>query len=166
MSEYGVVSCTLPGASYSTGVGPPVPFCQLKLVDAQFGYKEICVKGPSQFLGYVGEPVANATRTDEDGWLLTGTYNYNEIPTLLYCGIVGDLGEMLPDGTLKIIDRASFLGTLKDGSVVSPRQIELHYIRAPEIENIVVAIPRIVKRPVAVICPSQVYIENWAQVNK
>ena len=74
LSEYGVVSCTLPGASYSTGVGPPVPFCQLKLVDAEFGYKEICVKGPSQFLGYLGEPVANITRIDEQGWLMTGIY--------------------------------------------------------------------------------------------
>ena len=73
---------------------------------------------------------------------------------------------MLPNGTLKIIDRATFLGTLKDGSVVSPRQIELHYIRAPEIENIVVTIPKIIKRPVAVICPSQVYLENWALMNK
>ncbi|KAI6652269.1 Long-chain-fatty-acid--CoA ligase 1 isoform X3 [Oopsacas minuta] len=149
MSEYGVISCSLPGSSYSAGVGPPVPFSQVKLMDSQYGYKEICVKGPSQFFGYLGEPANNATRIDDDGWLLTG-----------------DLGEWLPNGTLKIIDKAMFLGSLKNGSVVSPRQIELHYIRAPEIENIAVTIPRIIKRPVGVICPSQVYMELWAQKNK
>ena len=72
MSEYGVISCTLPGSSYSPGVGPPVPFCQLKLSDSDYGYKQICVKGPSQFLGYLGNPQSNSTRMDEEGWLLTG----------------------------------------------------------------------------------------------
>ena len=80
--------------------------------------------------------------------------------------LVGDLGEWLPDGTLKVIDKVAFIGALKGGSMVSPRQIELHYIRAPEIENIAVTIPRMIKRPVAVICPSQVYLELWAKRNK
>jgi len=78
-------------------VGPPVCNAQIKLVDCpDFNYfstdkpyprGEIWVKGPTVSTGYFNLPEKTA-EDFKDGWFATG-----------------DIGEFLPNGVLKIIDR-------------------------------------------------------------
>lgn len=49
---------------------------------------EICIRGHSIFKGYYKNPEKTAEAIDKDGWLHTG-----------------DVGLILPNGALKVIDR-------------------------------------------------------------
>lgn len=65
---------------------------------------EICFKGPSVFKGYFKAPDKNAEAFDEEGWLRSG-----------------DVGMVLPNGAIKIIDRARTSSSyLKEN--ISPRR--------------------------------------------
>ena len=92
------ITLTAPWETTAGHVGGPVPCCEVKLVDVpEMSYTaadapnprgEICVRGPSVFAGYHKAPDLTAEILDADGWLHTG-----------------DVGEWLPGGRLRIIDR-------------------------------------------------------------
>ncbi|CAB4464844.1 unnamed protein product [Rhizophagus irregularis] len=78
--------------------GGPIPCNEIKLVNyEEKGYTvedkpnprgEICVRGPNVMKGYYKRPEQTAQAIDSEGWLHTS-----------------DIGMILPNGTLKIIDR-------------------------------------------------------------
>ncbi|KAK3090796.1 hypothetical protein FSP39_014728 [Pinctada imbricata] len=101
-------------------VGPPLPCCHIKLASvpdmkyyAEDDKGEVCIKGPNVFGGYYRDPEKTKETVDEEGWLHTG-----------------DIGEWLPNGTLKIIDRKKHIFKLAQGEYIAPEKIENVYVRS------------------------------------
>jgi long-chain acyl-CoA synthetase len=76
---------------------------------------EVLVRGPDLFAGYWRDEAATAAAY-RDGWLLTG-----------------DVGERLPDGALRLVDRRKDLLITAGGTNVSPAQIETRLRASPYI---------------------------------
>jgi long-chain acyl-CoA synthetase len=83
-------------------VGPPMPGCEVKIVDDG----EIMVRSAMMFSGYHKQP-DQSVEMFRDGWLATG-----------------DLGEMDADGFLKITGRKKELIVTSTGKKVAPMLIE------------------------------------------
>jgi long-chain acyl-CoA synthetase len=97
-------------------VGPPLPGVEVKV--AEDG--EIMVKSPGNMLGYYRNPDATA-QTLRDGWVMTG-----------------DIGDLDPDGFLRITDRKKELIKTSVGKYVAPQPVETNLQQAPEIERALV----------------------------
>lgn len=137
-------------------VGPPVPCNIIKLVDveekeyyAKNGQGEICLKGPNVFKGYLHDPKKTAETIDEDDWLHTG-----------------DIGEWLPNGTLKIIDRKKNIFKLSQGEYIAPEKIQNVYLRSPFVAQAFVIGNSFKSFLVAIIVPDAEVIEAWAKKNE
>jgi len=122
----GPVTLNVPGDPHPDQVGPPLPCNNVKLVDipdmeywTSRGQGEVCVMGANVFQGYFRDPERTSTMIDSDGWLHTG-----------------DVGEWLPNGTLKIIDHKKLIFKLSRGEYVAPDKVEQIYKRSPYIEQV------------------------------
>ncbi|HMA47507.1 MAG TPA: AMP-binding protein, partial [Frankiaceae bacterium] len=85
-------------------VGHPMPGAQVRL--AQDG--EICLRGPGVMRGYHNLPAQTAEVFEPEGWLRTG-----------------DVGEIDPEGFLRITDRKKELIKTSGGKYVAPQAIEV-----------------------------------------
>lgn len=74
---------------------------------------EICIRGHSVFAGYYKDDEKTAETFDAEGWLHSG-----------------DVGVILPNGSLRVVDRKKNIFKLSQGEYVSPEKIENTYIRA------------------------------------
>lgn len=93
----GPATATHPDDHTSGHVGGPVPSLKLRLKDQkEMNYLstdtpprgEIQFYGPTLFTGYFNNPEKNKEAFYKDGWFTTG-----------------DIGEILPNGAIRIIDR-------------------------------------------------------------
>jgi long-chain acyl-CoA synthetase len=84
-------------------VGRPLPGVELTLTDEG----EILLRGATCTHGYLNRPDADAGLIDADGWLHTG-----------------DIGELDPDGFLKIVDRKKEIIITAGGENIAPSMIE------------------------------------------
>jgi long-chain acyl-CoA synthetase len=104
------------GIKFGT-VGPILRGVQVKI--AEDG--EICCKGPNVMLGYYKEPALTAESIDAEGWFHTG-----------------DLGQIEPEGHLKITGRKKELFKTSFGKYISPQPIEDTFKESLFIDQIVV----------------------------
>lgn len=104
--------------------GGPSSTCEFKLIDEpDMNYLtdrkdpnlnpqgEICIRGKAWFSGYYKNEALTKQYLSEDGWYR-----------------MGDIGEILPNGALKIIDRKRALVKLMSGGLfISPERVEQCY---------------------------------------
>ncbi len=118
MTECAGISVIPDGDSIRVGqVGKPIPGIVMKLS----GDGEIMLKGDSVFKGYYRLPEQTAEALTADGWLLTG-----------------DVGEMSPEGQLKIVDRKKDLIINAYGKNIAPSEIENKLKFSPYVKEAVI----------------------------
>ena len=144
MTEMSGISC-MPsdGEIRIGGVGKPVPGVELAFADDG----EILQRGDLVFAGYYGNPAATQGAI-VDGWLHTG-----------------DVGEIDPDGNLRITDRKKDIIITAGGKNIAPSEIENSLKFSPFIKEAIV----IGDRRKFLSCLIQIEEENvghWAQNNR
>ncbi|KAK7259176.1 hypothetical protein RIF29_24776 [Crotalaria pallida] len=137
-------------------VGPISVFNELQLEEVpEMGYNplgdpprgEICVRGKTIFTRYYKNPELTREAI-RDGWFHTG-----------------DIGELHPNGVLKIIDRKKNLIKLSQGEYIALEHLENVYGITPILEDIWVYGNSFKSALVAVIVPNRKIIEKWAYSN-
>ncbi len=119
LTESSAASFVNPGEAYRTGtVGKPLPGTEVRI--AEDG--EILLRGPGIMQGYHKLPEKTAEVLESDGWFHTG-----------------DIGELSPDGYLRITDRKKDLIKTSGGKYIAPAEVEGQFKAVcPYVSNILV----------------------------
>ncbi|WP_172386362.1 long-chain fatty acid--CoA ligase [Streptomyces sp. MNP-20] len=119
LTESSAASFVNPGEAYRTGtVGKPLPGTEVRIADDG----EILLRGPGIMEGYHKLPEKTAEVLESDGWFHTG-----------------DIGELSPDGYLRITDRKKDLFKTSGGKYVAPTEVEGRFKGVcPYVSNILV----------------------------
>jgi len=121
-------------------VGKPVVEVEVRIGEKS----EIQVRGPNVMKGYWRRPEATAAVFTDDGWFKTG-----------------DVGEIDPDGLLRVTDRIKDLIITSGGKNIAPANIEMQVGKDHYIEQIAVVGDG--RRYIgALIMPSFEALEAWA----
>ncbi|XP_022770784.1 long chain acyl-CoA synthetase 1-like isoform X6 [Durio zibethinus] len=137
-------------------VGAPAVYNELRLEEvSDMGYNplgnppfgEICVRGKTIFSEYYKNP--ELTRESfKDGWFHTG-----------------DIGQMLPNGVVKIIDRKKNLIKLSQGEYVALEYLENVYGFTPIVDDVWVYGNSFKSMLVAVVVLHEENAKKWANLN-
>ncbi|MFK4864801.1 AMP-dependent synthetase/ligase [Streptomyces sp. CSMPJR101] len=145
LTESSAASFVNPGEAYRTGtVGKPLPGTEVRI--AEDG--EILLRGPGIMQGYHGLPEKTAEVLEADGWFHTG-----------------DIGELSPDGYLRITDRKKDLIKTSGGKYIAPAEVEGQFKAVcPYVSNILVhGADR--NFCTALIALDEVALQPWAEEN-
>lgn len=103
-------------------VGKPMFNAKIRIADPdKDGVGEVLIKGEMVFSGYYKNPEATKDAFTDDGWFRSG-----------------DLGRIDKDGHLFIVGRAKDVIVLPSGKNVHPEDLEVHYLKAPEVEELAI----------------------------
>ncbi|WP_225100942.1 long-chain fatty acid--CoA ligase [Streptomyces sp. CoH27] len=145
LTESSAASFVNPGEAYRTGtVGKPLPGTEVRIADDG----EILLRGPGIMQGYHKLPEKTAEVLESDGWFHTG-----------------DIGELSPDGYLRITDRKKDLIKTSGGKYVAPAEVEGQFKAVcPYVSNILVhGADR--NYCTALIALDEIAIAEWAKEN-
>lgn len=120
LTESSAASFVNPGENYRTGtVGKALPGLEVRIAEED---GEVLLRGPGIMQGYHGLPEKTAEVLEPDGWFHTG-----------------DIGELSPDGFLKITDRKKDLIKSSNGKYISPAEVEGRFKAVcPFVSNVLV----------------------------
>lgn len=99
---------------------------------------EVCTRGSSIIPGYYKDPEKSKEAIDDDGWLHSG-----------------DIGAILPNGALKIVDRKKNIFKLSQGEYVAPEKLQNVYIRCTGVAEVFVHGDSLQSFLVGVIVPNE-----------
>jgi len=116
--------------------------------DKPYPRGEICMYGPSIFSGYYKRPDKTAEAFDAEGWFLTG-----------------DVAQIYPNGSIKIIDRSKNIFKLSQGEYIAPEKIEQIMNMSPLIAQMFLYGDSFKNVCVAVIVPEESEAQKWATAN-
>ncbi|XP_034586205.1 long chain acyl-CoA synthetase 1 isoform X2 [Setaria viridis] len=148
--------CYIDDMALVGSVGVPATYTEIRLEEVpEMGYDplgvpsrgEICIRGKSLFAGYYKNPELT-NEAIVDGWFHTG-----------------DIGEMTPDGILKVIDRKKNIFKLSQGEYVAVEYLEKVYGFPPLVEDIWVYGDSFRSNLVAVVNPHEENTMKWAESN-
>uniref|UniRef100_A0A804RIS7 Long-chain-fatty-acid--CoA ligase n=1 Tax=Zea mays TaxID=4577 RepID=A0A804RIS7_MAIZE len=148
--------CYIDDMALVGSAGVPATYTEIRLEEVpEMGYNplgvpsrgEICIRGKSLFAGYYKSPELT-NEAIVDGWFHTG-----------------DIGEMTPDGILKVIDRKKNIFKLSQGEYVAVEYLEKVYGFPPLVEDIWVYGDSFRSSLVAVVNPHQENTMKWAESN-
>jgi len=156
MQAYGLTETTssalsqLPNQTDTNTVGSVIPCSEIRLVDwCEGGYRctdkpnprgEIYIGGDNVAVGYYKQP----EMTDAEFKVINGVRYFAS----------GDIGEMLSNGNMKIIDRKKDLVKLSGGEYVSLNKVESILKLVPFIENCCVYADPLKSYCICLICPN------------
>ena len=145
---------TMPGDMECGHIGGPITNLEAKIIDVpEMKYfstdmdmmalksprGELCLRGPTIFVGYFRREDGHDNNLDEEGWLHTG-----------------DIVARLPgNGAFKIIDRKSNFFKLAQGEYVAPERIEGVYMKCSLISQIFVYGDSFQSFLIAVVVPNE-----------
>ncbi|MEB3158007.1 MAG: AMP-binding protein [Synechococcus sp.] len=146
-----VVSCRRPWRNIRGSSGQPMPDTEFRIVDAEtrapLGFRErgvVLVRGPQVMGGYLGKPEATAKVLDAEGWFDTG-----------------DLGVLLPDGSVVLTGRAKDTIVLSSGENIEPGPLEECLVSSPLVEQVML-VGQDEKQLAALVVPRAEAIQAWA----
>ncbi|MEB3167429.1 MAG: AMP-binding protein [Synechococcaceae cyanobacterium] len=146
-----VLSCRRPWANRRGSAGRPLPDTELKVVDPDsrvtlpLGQRGLVLaRGPQVMAGYFGRPEASAKVLSADGWFDTG-----------------DLGQLLPDGSLVLTGRAKDTIVLSSGENIEPGPLEEALLELPQVEQVML-VGQDHKQLGALLVPRQESLAAWA----
>jgi long-chain acyl-CoA synthetase len=141
LTECPVISLNRPERPRPGTVGPTLDELEVKI--APDG--EILSRGPSLMRGYFGKPQATEEAIDSEGWFHTG-----------------DIGELTPEGSLRITDRKKDIIVLANGKNVAPQPIEATLKQSAYIQEAVLIGDK-QNAIVAIIVPAFDRLKAWAK---
>jgi len=146
---------TLPWDTKCGHVGVPVGSAEIKLVDVpEMDYLtkdnpprgEVCFRGPLSSPGYYKDPQKTAELIDKYGWSHTG-----------------DIGMLLPNGNLKIIDRKKNIFKLSQGEYVAPEKLENVFIQSKWVMQCFIYGDSLKSSVVGIVVPDPEAVKEWAK---
>ncbi|MEB3317921.1 MAG: AMP-binding protein [Cyanobacteriota bacterium] len=147
-----VLTCRRSWCNRRGSAGQPLPGTALRIVHpesrATLGLGEpglVLARGPQVMAGYHGKPEASAKVLDGQGWFDTG-----------------DLGRLLPDGSLVLTGRAKDTIVLSSGENIEPGPLEEALVECPLIEQVML-VGQDRKQLGALLVPKAEPLAQWAR---
>jgi len=109
---------------------------------------EMCIRGPGVCPGYYKDEEKTKEAIDEDGWLLTG-----------------DICQLNPNGSIKIIDRKKNIFKLSFGEYIAPEKLENIIKLCKSVSEIFIYGDSFESFLVAVIVPDMKVLKEMAEAN-